>query len=112
MTDEERHEILVQMRIALAELRKEVQLRSDATERALVLQANEYDRRLTILNHEAEQLKAMQMTYVPRETHILLSEKVDGLMSFKDTLLGRQSIITIIVSAFIAALVSMFLKGG
>ncbi len=34
---------------------------------ALELQGKEYERRLQILNHEAEQLKEMQAKYMPRE---------------------------------------------
>lgn len=43
---------------------------------ALKLQAKEYKRRLTGLNHEAEQLKNMQQTYIPRE---LFDRTVDGI---------------------------------
>lgn len=36
---------------------------------ALELQATEYERRLSALNHEAEQLRRMQATYLPREVY-------------------------------------------
>lgn len=36
-------------------------------DKQLKLQAREYERRLEMLNHEADQLKNMQATYTPRE---------------------------------------------
>jgi hypothetical protein len=51
-----------------------------ATEKALRLQAKEYERRLEILNHEAIQLRDMQAKYVPREVfdskHYELEQKI------------------------------------
>ena len=41
--------------------------RLHATREATVLQAKEYERRLDALNGEAERLKHMQATYLPRE---------------------------------------------
>jgi hypothetical protein len=43
--------------------------RLQGAKEALKLQADEYERRLEILNHEAQQLKDMQTTYIPRETY-------------------------------------------
>lgn len=48
-------------------LRETAQLRQTNSEMALELQAKEYDRRLESLNHEAERLVSMQVTYWPRE---------------------------------------------
>ena len=48
-------------------LREIMQLQLGAVEKARTLQAEEYERRLALLNHEAAQLKDMQATYVPRE---------------------------------------------
>lgn len=39
----------------------------EAMEKALLLQAKEYERRLSDLNGEAGRLRDMQATYVPRE---------------------------------------------
>ena len=66
-------------------------------ETALELQAKEYDRRLSSLNHEAEQLKAMQSTYLPREMyesrHRELDAKIDnrnGMLSERLSLVERN----------------------
>jgi len=54
--------------------------RLESSKVALKLQAEDYQRRLDILNHEAEQLKEMQLKYLPRETyeinHRLLEDKI------------------------------------
>jgi len=47
----------------------------------LSLQAREYERRLDILNHEAEQLKTMQINYVPRETHDNFRREIEEKMN-------------------------------
>jgi hypothetical protein len=48
-------------------LREVMQLQLGAVEKARQIQAEEYERRLALLNHEAAQLKDMQAMYVPRE---------------------------------------------
>jgi hypothetical protein len=57
-----------------------------AGKEALILQAQEYQRRLDILNGEAERLKNMQETYLPRETyeanHKYLEEKMNTLQKY------------------------------
>jgi len=64
MTDSEKQSVAIEVqRVEITHLR-ELMNRSEA---ALALQAKEYERRLSSLNHEAEQLKAMQATYMPRE---------------------------------------------
>ena len=68
----------------LAVLEARTNLRFAFVEKARKLQAREYERRLEILNHEADQLKAMRAELVPRETHNLLVEKVEHLQSWKD----------------------------
>ena len=55
-----------------AALQHERELREQAEKRsseALHLQAGEYNRRLEILNGEAERLHRMQLSYVSRETY-------------------------------------------
>lgn len=56
-----------------------IELRDKATQ----LQAVEYSRRLDALNHEAEQLKRMHSTYLPREiydaNHRGLESKIDNI---------------------------------
>lgn len=44
-----------------------ISLKFAESEKALQIQATEYERRLEVLNHEAAQLKDMQSTYVSRD---------------------------------------------
>lgn len=76
-------------------------------ETARQLQAAEYERRLEILNHEAEQLKSMQATYLPREQW---EETIRGLVAYRDQLIGRQEIVTLITAALTALLVNWVSK--
>lgn len=78
----------------------------EAQEAARKLQAAEYERRLEILNHEAEQLKTMQVKYLPREvwedTLKELRKELGGLTAFKENATGRNSIISGVVAAAIS----------
>jgi hypothetical protein len=69
--------------------------RLKSSERALNLQAREYERRLDMLNNEAERLRNMQITYLPREVyevnHKLILEKLNKLSDWQITTLGQQS---------------------
>jgi len=62
--------------------------------RALEIQAREYERRLSDLNHEKEQLKEQQTTYVRLETYNTRNHDVDtqlrALNSFRDNMQGRM----------------------
>lgn len=76
------------------------------TERALSLQAIEYERRLTILNGEATRLRDIQATYLPREVaenkFIEITKEINELKTAKDQAQGRGTVITTIVSAAIS----------
>ena len=50
-------------------LREYFDVKFELQERALTLQAEEYRRRLSDLNNEAERLRVMQTTYLPREVY-------------------------------------------
>jgi len=80
-------ELLINKICALEKLTNE---QFEALETARDLQAQEYARRLDLLNHEADRLRSMQATYLPREVyesqHDELADKVDNLQSFKDGL--------------------------
>lgn len=65
-TDDFKIKLLEEKVLALKELMITVR-RGD--QKALELQAKEYERRLEALNHEADQLKEMQGRYVPREVY-------------------------------------------
>jgi len=64
-----------------AHLRELLQTKIDSQEKALTLQAKEYERRLADLNHEAQRLRTMQETYVPREVYEVhikeINQKID-----------------------------------
>jgi FtsZ-binding cell division protein ZapB len=60
-------------------------------EEALKLQATEYERRLASLNHEAEQLKSMQNTYIPREVFDRTVESMTGRIGAVEKSLWRIS---------------------
>jgi len=80
---------------------------------ALELQAKEYDRRLESLNHEAEQLKKMQATYLPREVGenkiSRMEEEVTTLKLWKSNLMGRIAIaggIIVLVAGLVGAVLA------
>lgn len=62
-----------------------------AAEKALAMQAKEYERRLADLNHEADQLKSMQGTYVQKSIYEIqrtaLEEKLEGKINQNSRLL-------------------------
>jgi hypothetical protein len=75
-------------------LREVMQLQLGAVEKARALQAEEYERRLALLNHEAAQLKDMQTMYVPREvfegTMKELGGKIDKMLEASAKNLPRE----------------------
>jgi|ERR1044071_5142591 hypothetical protein len=93
--------------------REQREQRQESYETALKLQAKEYDRRLEALNHEAEQLKKMQATYLPREVGEnkigRLEEDVTVLKLWKSNLMGRLAIaggIIVLVAGLIGAVLA------
>ena len=62
-SQQERDSEIEVLKIELGHIRELMALRDKAME----LQAKEYERRLAMLNHEADQLKSMQINYMPRE---------------------------------------------
>jgi hypothetical protein len=97
MSEEDKAEVLIKMRIAIAELRTSVDLQFRNAERALEKQADEYERRLSILNGEAQRLKDMQIKYLPRETFETIQRENSA---------GRRLAITIASSAMVSLLVT------
>ena len=83
-------------------------------EKALELQNREVARRLDFLNGEAERLRQMQATYLPREVYEAnckeIRDDIESLNEYKNNALGRQAIITIIIPIIISLLVSYFIK--
>jgi DNA repair exonuclease SbcCD ATPase subunit len=82
---------------------------------SLKLQAQEYERRLSSLNHEAQQLKDMQAKYTPRETwetnHKTLENDIKKLFESKNILEGKATQSSVYIGwglAIIAILVSFY----
>jgi len=85
--------------------------RMDGQDRALSLQAAEYERRLKILNGEADRLRQMQATYVPRELYDRIdaqhSEDIKDLKRCRDIQSGKQIVLTAVVAAVVSVLVAL-----
>lgn len=92
---------------------KHVHYKFEASEKALKIQAQEYERRLENLNHEAERLRLMQETYLPREVAKgmfdsviadikALRVEIKDLQKSRDEGVGKMYIITVLISAAIA----------
>jgi len=73
---------IAELEKVLVRLDERMERKFEAAEKALIMQAKEYDRRLSDLNHEAERLKIMQNTYVSQGVyeikHQSLVDKIDG----------------------------------
>ena len=88
--------------------------RMEAQDRALQLQAAEYERRLEHLNGEAERIRQREITYLPRELYERIDaqrcEDIKALESYRDTQLGRQTILSAIVAAVVSVTVALAWK--
>lgn len=87
-------------------------IKAGADKEALDLQYGITQKRLGDLNGEAERLRVMQASYVPREVfdtkHVDLSKAIHALELFQSNLLGRMAIAGIfggIVASIVTALV-------
>ena len=65
------------LELEVQHIREVLKLKEDAVK----LQAAEYHRRLDDLNHEAERLKSMQGTYLPRELYESRHREIDIRLS-------------------------------
>jgi len=92
--------------IRLARLEVLVAGEVKALREARDLQAKEYERRLEMLNHEATQLKAMQSSYVPRETHELLVKEVNELRLWKSNDQGKNAVWGVVIPLIVSIIVS------
>jgi hypothetical protein len=71
------------------EFREQMRIRKEEGERALALQTDEFKRRLTELNGEAERLRKMQATYLPREVFDVKVRHIEvGILSILLALVG------------------------
>ena len=101
----------IEIRVAILEtlLKKEFESRDIAMD----LKSKEVERRLIILNGEAERLRQMQATYITREIwntkHEELCRQVDELKEFKNKSIGQQAVITAIISILVSFIL-LYLK--
>ena len=99
------------LKIDLAVLKKHFEIEIESRDKAMELQAKEYSRRLDILNGEAERLRCMQATYLPRETYVIehkrIADDVKNLIEFKDVYLGKMSVVVFILPIITSLAVSL-----
>lgn len=79
---------------------------------ALEINAKEMHRRLEILNGEAERLRLMQATYVPREVYDQSVLKIRDLEDGAAYVKGQGQVIAAIVSAFVSVLIGLMTIAG
>ena len=100
-----------EIEVELKGLKELMEFKFDALQEAIKLQAKEYERRLEFLNGEAERLREMQATYLPRELYETeydnLYRKLEGHQTFIDNLKGKEVIIPIAISVIIGIVVSV-----
>ena len=79
MTDLCDNKVKEELLVKIAVLHEQIK----SSDKSLLIQAKEYERRLESLNHEAERLRVMQATYLPREVyethHKELKNKIEAL---------------------------------
>jgi hypothetical protein len=79
---------------------------TEATSKALELQAVEIARRLDILNGEAQRLRDIQSTYLPREVYEVATKeilnKIEVLNTFMANYQGRGTVIATVTSTAIS----------
>lgn len=78
MVDNTNETQIATLRVELNAYKDLITQQMQMNEKALELQAQEYDRRLALLNHEHEQLAKMQATYVTQE-HMGSFEKAENI---------------------------------
>ncbi len=101
------------LRAEIVSLHKQVDLRLEAGAKALKLQAAENLRRLDLLNGEAERLRQIQATYLPREVYDVsareMHKKINELREREAHTQGRNSVIAAVV-AFAISLMFLLLN--
>lgn len=101
-TTEKIHALDKELAVERAERKHEVMY----IEKARGIQAAEYERRLHALNGEAQRLRDIQATYVPREVfegfQKDITREITELKEYKNTAQGRQTIIAVIIPILIS----------
>jgi DNA repair exonuclease SbcCD ATPase subunit len=116
MASDEIQELEKYFNLKMDDLKVLLEVQMQTSEKALKIQAAEYERRLAALNHEAAQLKDMQSRYLPRETFDIkyqeLRIKNDELQTFKDQMVGKASQSAVNISIIIAIVGFMLAIAG
>lgn len=104
-------ERLVRVEERVAALVRTTELQFTSAAEALHLDAEEKARRLEALNGEAGRLRDMQASYLPREVwdgaFKEINKQLAEMKDFRSNVLGKQSVIVMVVSALTALLVSV-----
>lgn len=97
------------LQLEIDHLREVMDLKFENSEKALRLQASEYERHLSNLNNEAKQLKEMQATYLPRE---LWNTEHKAIVSIVTSMKDNQNkiLITIVVMITAMEIILKFIK--
>jgi len=105
---------LAETRKSICGLEKVIILRFDAASAALDIQTRELQRRLELLNGEADRLRMMQATYVPREVWErhgeTLASELQTLVKARERDIGRISVIAGLVAVLMSIAVSVVSK--
>lgn len=84
-----------------------------STEKALELQAKEYERRLEILNHEAARLSQMKNDFVPKGEHDIekmnVEKRVHALELFRSNIEGRMYAV-MLVFGIVVTLINLWIN--
>lgn len=95
-------------------LKERMDLKFEASEQARALQFNEWMRRLSELNGEAERLKAMQTEYYPRELAEGKIEDIEkailALQIFQSNLIGKIAMVGAASGVFFGVAAALLVK--
>jgi hypothetical protein len=123
MTEDDKISVEKYLSLWLIKHEQSVDERFASRDRHLELQAREYEHRLEILNHESDQLKTMQQTYVRKDLydqyHNVLADHVHRLdltiTSFQDKVKSNdaQSWVTkLVIGTLVLALIGHIIQSA
>lgn len=99
--------------LEILHIKELIEVAKDSGDKALALQAKEYERRLEILNHNASQLAQMKNDFVPKGEYFIERESTEArirtLENYKNNLEGRVYGINI-VFGLIVTIINVAIK--
>ena len=102
------------MDIRFAAAKDAIQIKAVADKEALDLQYGITEKHLKDLNGEAERLRQMQASYVPREVfeskHQQISDSIRALEIFQSNLIGKMAIAGVFGGAVASAVTAIVIK--